>query len=162
MLKTALQFIWYDKPKSIGALAGTILSVFLIGQQAGIFIFLTNAMAAYVRLAPEYIWVVDSKTTNSGALTPLDIRVGKELESIEGVYKAYPIVLAAGSAKFSNGKSSGMNLFGVQYPEFAGFPKSIPSDNPTLLIQDGAIITDFFDSEAKLSRLKISIVLSFI
>jgi putative ABC transport system permease protein len=73
MLKTALQFIWYDKPKSIGALAGTILSVFLIGQQAGIFIFLTNAMAAYVRLAPEYIWVVDSKTTNSGALTPLDI-----------------------------------------------------------------------------------------
>lgn len=148
MLKTALQFIWYDKPKSIGALAGTILSVFLIGQQAGIFIFLTNAMAAYVRLAPEYIWVVDSKTTNSGALTPLDIRVGKELESIEGVYKAYPIVLAAGSAKFSNGKSSGMNLFGVQYPEFAGFPKSIPSDNPTLLIQDGAIITDFFDSEA--------------
>ena len=42
MLKTALQFIWYDKPKSIGALAGTILSVFLIGQQAGIFIFLTN------------------------------------------------------------------------------------------------------------------------
>ena len=87
MLKTALQFIWYDKPKSIGALAGTILSVFLIGQQAGIFIFLTNAMAAYVRLAPEYIWVVDSKTTNSGALTPLDIRIGKELESIEGVYK---------------------------------------------------------------------------
>jgi len=148
MLKTALQFIWYDKPKSIGALAGTILSVFLIGQQAGIFIFLTNAMAAYVRLAPEYIWVVDDKTTNANALTPLDVRVGRELESIEGVAKAYPVVLAAGAAKFANGKSSGMNLFGIQYPEFAGFPKSLPADDPTLLIQDGAIFFDEFDSDA--------------
>jgi putative ABC transport system permease protein len=41
-----------------------------------------------------------------------------------------------------------MNLFGVQYPEFAGFPKSIPSDNPALMIQDGAIFTDFFDKDA--------------
>ncbi|MCB9081719.1 MAG: FtsX-like permease family protein [Lewinellaceae bacterium] len=148
MFKTALKFIIYDKPKSIGALAGTILSVFLIGQQAGIFIFLTNAMSAYVRNNPDYIWVVDEKTTNANALATLDIRVGKELESIEGVVKAYPIVLASGSAKFANGKSSGITLVGTQYPEFAGWPRSVATVSPEVMLRDGAVVTDYFDQDA--------------
>jgi putative ABC transport system permease protein len=57
MLKTAFSFIKYDKPKSIGALAGIIISVFLIGQQAGVFIFLTDAMKSIVANNQGYIWV---------------------------------------------------------------------------------------------------------
>ena len=49
MLLTALRFLLHDKAKSFGALFGVIMSIFLIGQQSGIFIFLTNAMAALVR-----------------------------------------------------------------------------------------------------------------
>ena len=106
MLKTAIRFMLFDKPKSLGALFGIIISMFLIGQQVGIFIFLTNAMCSLVRNNSNYIWVVDATTTNVNALSMLDSRLQHELESVPHVAKVHPLVLAIGSAKFSNGKSS--------------------------------------------------------
>lgn len=148
MLKTALKFILYDKPKSIGALAGVIMSVFLVGQQTGIFIFLTNAMSVLVRNNSQYIWVTDNKTTNANALSSLDMRLGRELESIEGVEKVYPFVLVSGSAKFANGKSSGIGIIGTQAPDFAGGPWSVVEGKPEMLVQEGAVFTEFFDKNA--------------
>ncbi len=148
MFKTALKFILYDKPKSIGALAGTVISIFLIGQQSGIFIFLTNAMSSLVRNNPQYIWVVDSKTTNVNALSQLDVRLGRELESVRGVAKVYPMVVAGGSAKFANGKSSGVTLIGTQAPAFAGGPWNVFTGSKAQLVQEGAIFTDYFDNKA--------------
>ncbi|MDJ1483136.1 FtsX-like permease family protein [Cytophagaceae bacterium YF14B1] len=147
MLKIALKFILYDKPKSIGALAGTIISIFLIGQNIGIFIFLTNSMSALVRNNADYIWVVDSKTTNVNSLSLLDTRLGHELESIKGVKKAYPLVVAGGSARFPNGKSAALTLIGSQAPAFAGGPWNVFIGQKGLLLQEGAIFTDFFDSK---------------
>ena len=145
MFKTALRFILYDKPKSIGALAGTIISVFLIGQQCGIFIFLINAMSCLVQNNPEYIWVVDDKTTNVTALAQLDMRVGQELKSIEGVESVHPLVVTAGAARFENGKSAGITLIGVEAPFFAGGPWNLSIGSKENMLQDGAIITDYFD-----------------
>lgn len=145
MLKIALRFILFDKAKSIGALSGVVIAVFLIGQQSGIFLFLTDAMAALVRNNAGYIWVVDPKTTNVNAMAPIDLRLGKELESIPGVKKAYPILIAGGQARFSNGISSGVTLIGVQAPGFVGGPWNLKVGRPENLLQDGAVITDFFD-----------------
>ncbi len=147
MLFTALKFIWFDKPKSIGALAGMLISVFLIGQQSGIFIFLTNAMGSVAKNNSQYIWVVDSKTVNANALSPLDMRLCREIESIKGVKKAYPIVVAGVAAKFYNGTTSGLNLIGSQAPDFIGGPWNLPTQNPEVMLQEGAVITDFFDTK---------------
>lgn len=147
MLKTAWLFIKFDKPKSIGAVVGTIMSVFLIGQQSGIFIFLTSAMASLVSNNSEYIWVVDNRTTNANALTQIDTRVGYELSSIEGVEKVYPLVLAGGSARFSNGTSAGLTMVGVQAPDFAGGPWKLAVGKKDVMLQDDAIITDYFDKK---------------
>jgi len=148
MLKTALKFILFDKPKSIGALAGTIMSVFLIGQQCGIFIFLTNAMSTLVRNNTGYIWVVDSKTTNVNALISLDNRIGYSLASIKGVEKVYPMVVSSGSARFANGMSSGLTLIGVQAPGFVGGPWNFPTNIPkSVMLQDEAVVTDYFDKK---------------
>ena len=68
MFKTAVRFIVYDKAKSIGALFGVIISIFLIGQQVGIFIFLTNMMSNLVDHIDADIWVVDNRSTNVNAL----------------------------------------------------------------------------------------------
>ncbi len=57
----------FDKPKSVGALFGVIISIFLVGQQTGIFTFLTNAMCYYVRVNDGYVWVTDNKTENVNA-----------------------------------------------------------------------------------------------
>jgi putative ABC transport system permease protein len=145
MIRTAWRFIIFDKAKSIGALAGTIMSVFLVGQQSGIFIYLTNAMCSLVINNDAYIWVVDDKTTNVNALAQLDVRLGYEIQSIKGVDNAYPIVVCPAAAKFNNGISSGITLVGVEVPVFAGGPWKLAIGHNEDIVKDGAIITDYFD-----------------
>jgi len=148
MFKIALKFIIFDKAKSFGALFGVIISVFLIGQQTGIFLFLTGAMSRLVSGNQGVLWVVDSKTTNVNALGQLDTRIGYQIQSIKGVKKVYPMVIAAGSAKFANGKSAGMSIIGTQAPDFVGGPWNIFNGTKDMLLQDGALSTDFFDAKA--------------
>ncbi len=148
MLRTAIKFIFYDKPKSFGALAGVIISIFLIGQNVGIFSFLTNAMASIVTANKQYIWVVDGKTTNVNALAAVDMRVGRELGSFPGVKKVAPVVITIGAAKFVNGKASSVTLVGSQAPDFIGGPWNLFQGTKEDMLREGAIVTDYFDRKA--------------
>lgn len=146
MFRIALQFIRYDKPKSFGALAGVVISIFLVGQQAGIFIFLTNAMKSLVANNSQYIWVVDAKTENANQLADLDIRVGYELRSVPGVKTVSPVVISAGGAKFEDGTTAGMTIIGSEAPNFIGGPWGANEIDPKLMLPEGAIVTEFFDA----------------
>jgi putative ABC transport system permease protein len=148
MIRTALQFIMFDKAKSIGALVGTVMSVFLIGQQSGIFIFLINAMSSLVRNNTEYVWVVDDKTTNVNALALLDMRIAHELQSIEGIENVYPVVITPAAARFQNGKSAGITIIGVKAPAYAGGPWNLMNGQKSDILSDGAMVTDYFDSKS--------------
>ena len=44
MIRTAFNFIRFDKVKSSGVIIGIVVSIFLIGQQLGILAFLTGLM----------------------------------------------------------------------------------------------------------------------
>lgn len=145
MLRTAFRFLIFDKAKSIGALAGVVISVFLIGQQVGLLFFFFDAMGALAINNPGYIWVTDNKTNNVNALTPIDMRVGRQLASVPGVEQVFPIVVTAGAARFANGRSGGLTLIGVQYPEFAGGPWRLEGARQEVLLQEGAVVTDIFD-----------------
>jgi putative ABC transport system permease protein len=147
MFKTAWRFIVFDKPKSIGALFGVVISIFLIGQQVGIFIFLTNAMSKLVDNIDTDIWVVDNKTTNVSALGQIDLRNLREIESIEGVANVYPLVVTGSAAKFENGKSAGITLVGAKAPAFVGGPWGIDSGRVSDLINEGAVSLEYFDSK---------------
>lgn len=148
MLRTAFRFLIFDKAKSIGALAGVIISVFLIGQQVGLLFFFFDAMGALAINNTGYIWVTDNKTSNVNALSPIDMRVGWQLASVPGVEQVYPLVVTSGAAKFANGKSGGLTLIGVQYPEFAGGPWRLNGVSGEALLAEGAVITDYFDRTA--------------
>jgi putative ABC transport system permease protein len=149
LIFTALKFMKFDKPKSIGALFGVIISIFLIGQQTGIFIFLTNAMCYLVRVNDTYIWVTDNKTTNVNALAPIDVRLGYEMESLPHIEKAYELVIASGAARFSDGTSAGLSVVGSELPDFAGLPNdALIEGNLNDLIPEGALSVDFFDGKA--------------
>lgn len=148
MFRTAFKFIRYDKAKSFGALAGIVISVFLVGQQAGIFIFLTDAMRSIVDNNKGYIWVTDETTTNANQLSLLDTRLGNEIASLPGVERVYPVVVAAAGAKFANGKTSGFSLVGAQAPAFVGGPWRLYNTQTDAMLPEGAVITDFYDSKA--------------
>lgn len=148
MFSIALQFIRYDVAKSFGALAGIIISVFLVGQQAGVFIFLTDAMRSIVDNNKGYIWVTDETTTNANQLSPLDVRKGYEISSLPGVERAYPVVEVAAGAKFANGKTGGLFLIGSEAPAFVGGPWRLYTAKVAAMIPEGALITDFYDAKA--------------
>jgi putative ABC transport system permease protein len=147
LLITAIRFIVYDKPKSIGALLGVVISIFLIGQQAGIFIFLTNAMSRLVDHIEADVWIVDDRTTNVNALGQIDARVLREIQGMKGVAGAYPLVIAGSSAKTLSGKSAGVSLVGCQAPSFVGGPWNIAQGRLEDLVRDGAVSVEFFDQK---------------
>ena len=134
----------FDKPKSIGALFGVIISIFLIGQQTGIFTFLTNAMSYMVRVNDQYVWVTDNKTTNVNALAPIDVRLGHEIESLPHVKKAHPIVMASGASRFSDGTTAGMSVVGLNLPSMVGIQDNLIVEGKlSNIIADGAVTIDF-------------------
>lgn len=147
MLKAAFRFIIYDKPKSLGALFGVIISIFLIGQQVGIFIFLTNMMSNLVDHVDADIWVIDNRSTNVNALGQIAAKYQLEVWSIPGVDRAYPLVISGSAAKFMDGSSGGVTLVGSQAPAFIGGPWNIAGGPVTNLLFDNAVTTEFYDSK---------------
>ncbi len=147
MLRTAIRFILYDKPKSIGALFGVVISIFLIGQQTGIFLFLTGMMSSLVDNIETDIWVVDNRTTNVAALGQIDARYQRQIEALGGIDHVYPLVIAGSSAKFTDGKSGGITLVGSQAPAFVGGPWKISGGTTDNLLFDDAVTTDVFDKK---------------
>ena len=145
MLRFAFRFITYDKPKSIGVILGIVISTFLIGQQTGIFLFLTGAMSSLVDNTEAAIWVVDNKTTNANALGQIDVRIGQQIESIPGVKKASPLIVTGSIARFEGGKSAPLTIIGAQPPYFKGGPFRIVKGKLSDLLEEGAVSSDLFD-----------------
>jgi putative ABC transport system permease protein len=145
MFRFAFRFITYDKPKSIGVILGILISTFLVGQQTGIFLFLTGAMSSLVDNTQADIWVVDNRTTNANALGQIDARIGYEVESVRGVRRAYPLVIAGGMAKFQGGKSAPVTLVGVLPPAFRGGPWAVRAGRVEDLLEEGAVSADYYD-----------------
>jgi putative ABC transport system permease protein len=145
MIDIAYRFIRYDISKSIGALSGVIVSMFLIGQQCGIFIFLSDAMSALVRFSDADLWIVDNKTKDVNALGPIDTRIEFEVASFPGVKRADPVLITASSARFQNGVSAPVALIGSLPPRFAGGPWNVVAGSTAELIREGAVTVDVFD-----------------
>ena len=102
-LKTAWKFIKFDTAKSIGVVVGIMISTFLIGQQLGIFIFLTNAMKALATNVKADIWVIDNKTENVNQLGKLDVRTLRIVQGISGVKLAFPLIVSGAATNYKNG-----------------------------------------------------------
>lgn len=147
MLSSALRFLSYDKTKSFGALLGVVVATFLIGQQMGIFIFLTDSMKRLVTLAPDYIWVVDNKTENVNSLGQLRMRLRYQMESLEGVESVHPLFFGAARVQYPDGDNTPITVIGFEPPAFVGAPAFLEGKAEDLL-PDGAIAVDIFDDAA--------------
>lgn len=152
MLSTAIRFILYDKPKSIGATVGILFSVFLVGQQAGVFLFLTNSIRNLVDSNKQYIWVVDQSTNDANRVVPLDVRIGRQVASLPGVLRVHEVVVGAGSVRLPDGKTSPLSLVGVQTPNFAGLWNMADGTNYQDLLAEGGIFLDVFSQTLKVLK----------
>jgi putative ABC transport system permease protein len=145
MFRQALQFLKYDKPKTFGATLGVIVAIFLIGQQAGIFIFLTGLMTALVDNSRADIWVTNDKTRDANRLGTLDMRYVQELKSIPGVDIVSPLVVTGASAKLKNGEQLSVQLVGIGVPEFLLEPWRVVKGDKFDLLDNGAVSADIIE-----------------
>lgn len=149
MLKIAWRFIKFDKAKSIGVIVGILISTFLIGQQLGVFFFLSGLMGALANDVKANIWVVDSKTDDVNQLGKLDIRNLRSVQGIEGVKEAFPLVISGAACNFENGTSGAITLLGVdEYHMDALIRKDkIIGGKISDLQLDGAISAEYFEKK---------------
>ncbi len=147
MLRTALRFIRYDKAKSIGVTIGIVISTFLIGQQIGIFTFLTGLMSGLTDHTDSEVWIVDKKAINANALGQLDTRVIAEARSIVGVKHAEPMVIAPAMATFADGTTATVEVIGSEAPTFGAGPKlsDIIEGKRENLMEEATVSGDYFD-----------------
>jgi len=149
MLKIAWKFIKFDKAKSIGVIVGIFISTFLIGQQLGVFFFLSGLMGALATDVKADIWVVDSKTDDVNQLGKMDVRNLRTVQSIPGVNEAFPLVISGASCNFENGTSGAITLLGVdEYHINALINKDkILAGNISDLQLDGAVSAEYYEKK---------------
>ncbi len=149
MLQIAWKFIKFDKAKSIGVVVGILISTFLIGQQLGVFFFLSGLMGALASDVKAEIWVVDSKTDDVNQLGRLDLRNCRAVQGIPGVREAFPIIITGASCNYENGTSGAITLIGVDASHInAVLNKSIIKEGKTADLQlDGAVSGEYFEKK---------------
>ncbi|WP_295676255.1 ABC transporter permease [uncultured Mucilaginibacter sp.] len=149
MFKTAWEFIRFDKAKSIGVIVGILISTFLIGQQLGVFFFLTGLMGSLATNVKADIWVVDSKTDDVNQLGKLDIRTLRAVQGLSGVKEAFPILITGASCNYNNGTSGAITLIGVDISKLNTVLDSgkIIAGKPADLQMDGAVSAEFFEKK---------------
>ena len=149
MLKIAWKFIRFDKAKSIGVIVGILISTFLIGQQLGVFFFLSGLMGALATDVKADIWVVDSKTDDVNQLGRLDIRNLRSVQGINGVKEAFPLMISGASCIFKNGTSGAITLLGVDENHLNALVSAdkIMAGNLSDLQLDGAVSAEFFEKK---------------
>ena len=145
MLRTAFRFMMYDKSKTIGAAVGVVVAIFLIGQQTGIFLFLTGLMDALISNADARVWVTDKNVKDVNSLSPVDVRKGNEVRSVAGVKNVWPLVISGTTLQLDNGKTAPVQLIGSLAPYFSGGPWNVVQGDLNGLISSRGIAADMYD-----------------
>ena len=153
MFRLAWKFIRYDRPKSIGIVTAIVISIFLIGQQVGLLLFLMGLMgnlAGNANVDDRDIWVIESQTVNANTLNKIDARYVQELRSIPFVEQTYPVVIGSGEARFLDGQTAGVTIIGSDAPQFVIGPNSdkVFEGKVEDLISPEAVSAEFYNAKS--------------
>jgi len=153
MFGLAWKFIRYDRPKSIGIITAIVISIFLIGQQIGLLLFLMGLMGNLVGNAnvdERDIWVIEAQTVNANTLNKIDSRFVQELRSMPHVASTYPVVVGSGEARFLDGQTAGVTIIGSDAPQFVigPTPDKILEGKIEDLVNPEAVSAEFFNAKS--------------
>lgn len=153
MFKLAWKFIKFDKAKSIGIVTAIVISIFLIGQQVGLLLFLMGLMGNLVgnaNVTERDVWVIESQTENANTLNKIDQRYVQQLRSIKGVQNSHAVVIGSGEARFLDGNTAGISVVGSDAPGFVIGPKpeKIYQGNLNDLNLPEAISAEFYNAKS--------------
>ncbi|WP_177765520.1 ABC transporter permease [Flavobacterium sp. I3-2] len=161
MFALAWKFIRFDRAKSVGIITAIVISIFLIGQQVGLLLFLMGLMGNLVgnaNVKDNQIWVIESQTQNANTLTKIDIRYVQQLQSINGIEQAYPVVIGNAEAKFLDGNTASVQIIGSDAPDFVIGPNQsrIFQGNLNDLTLPEAVSVEFFNAKSWNTKLHLN------
>lgn len=153
MLGLAWKFIRFDRAKSIGIITAIVISIFLIGQQVGLLLFLMELMgnlSGNANVTDRDIWVIEAQTENVNTLNKIDQRYVQQLRSIPGLEQSYAVVIGSGEARFLDGKTAGVTLIGSDAPDFIIGPNArrIAQGNITDLTLPEAVSAEYYNAKS--------------
>jgi putative ABC transport system permease protein len=153
MLQLAWKFIKFDRAKSIGIITAIVISIFLIGQQVGLLLYLMGLMgnlSGNANVSDSDIWVIESQTKNVNTLNKIDQRYVQQLRSIPGVEQSYAVVIGSGEARFLDGNTAGVTLIGSDAPLFIIGPneKKIAEGNINDLNLPEAVSAEYYNAKS--------------
>lgn len=153
MFALAWKFIRFDRAKSVGIITAIVISIFLIGQQIGLLLFLMGLMGNLVgnaNVKDNQIWVIESQTQNANTLTKIDSRYVQQLVSINGVEQAYPVVIGNAEARFLDGNTASVQIIGSDAPNFVIGPNNAKINEGNLqdLALPEAVSVEFFNAKS--------------
>jgi len=153
MFALAWKFIRYDRAKSVGIITAIVISIFLIGQQIGLLLFLMGLMGNLVgnaNVKDNQIWVIESQTQNTNTLTKIDARYVQQLQSLNGVEQAYPVAIGNAEARFLDGNTASVQIIGSDAPDFVIGPNQsrIFQGNINDLSLPEAVSVEFFNAKS--------------
>jgi len=153
MFALAWKFIRYDRAKSVGIITAIVISIFLIGQQIGLLLFLMGLMGNLVgnaNVKDNQIWVIESQTQNANTLTKIDARYVQQLQSLNGVEQAYPVAIGNAEARFLDGNTASVQIIGSDAPDFVIGPNQsrIFQGNINDLSLPEAVSVEFFNAKS--------------
>lgn len=148
MLRSAFDFIRYDRSKALGLLLGILLCTFLIGQQVSLLFFHMDMIGCLINNTAADVWVIDNINRNANQLGRIDERFLREIRSVEGVEMASPLVIVNTQARFADGQNANVFLVGSEAPQLVAGPDSskIVAGRRSDLMQSGAVSADYFDA----------------
>lgn len=153
MIRLAWKFIKFDRAKSIGIVTAIVISIFLIGQQVGLLLFLMGLMgnlAGNANVSEKDIWVIESQTVNANTLNKIDSRYVQELRSIPNVDQTYSVVIGSAEARFLDGQTAGVQIIGSDAPQFVigPTPNKIFEGNLSDLALPEAVSAEYFNAKS--------------
>lgn len=153
MIRLAWKFIKFDRAKSIGIVTAIVISIFLIGQQVGLLLFLMGLMgnlAGNANVSEKDIWVIESQTVNANTLNKIDSRYVQELRSIPNVEQTYSVVIGSAEARFLDGQTAGVQIIGSDAPQFVigPTPNKIFEGNLSDLALPEAVSAEYFNAKS--------------
>ncbi|WP_164112166.1 MULTISPECIES: ABC transporter permease [Sphingobacterium] len=153
MLRIAFKFIKFDKAKSIGVITAIVISIFLIGQQLSLLIFLMGLMGNLIGNAPvkdNQLWIIEGQSKNINIVNSIDQRLVYQIGSLPDVKAAYPVVLASARVSFLDGKTATVTLVGADATQFimGPVPEKIVEGNLSSLTNPNTLSAEIYSAKS--------------
>jgi putative ABC transport system permease protein len=151
MLNVAMKMLKGDRAKYVGLLFGITFTSFLVTFAGSYFCgFMTRGFALIAESPGADVWVMDPAVESAELTTNIPEWALARVRSVDGVTSAVPLALAAGDARFPDGRFQSFQLIGVDDATLFGLPPLQDGVSPTILRTPDAIVVDPGGTEGKL------------